>query len=333
MSDIRTIEELEACHGVASLPTRLKIIDHLDAGASAWLAASPFAVVAFDQPDGDFALACAGGANGFATAAGANVLEIPARAIDAGAKPVVGRGAATLFFAPGIGETLRVNGVVTSADDARVVIAVSECFIHCGKAIIRSAFWDRHDGASQSSDVAAQLAAARFCALASIDAEGKCDLSPKGDPAGFVAQSRDGSIVLPDRPGNRLADGFNNMIRNPRASLLALVPGSNKAVIVSGTPRITNDADVLAPHAVDGRPPKLATVISPRSARVVESAAIARARLWESLPRAELNAAAILVGHVKLNKNASEQAAQIRAVANAEFVQKSLDSDYKANLY
>lgn len=333
MSDIATIEELEACHGVASLPTKLKVIDHLDGGADAWLAAAPFGVLAFAQNDGDFALACAGGGVGFAKRSSANVLEIPTRAIDVGAKPVVGRGVATLFFAPGIGETLRVNGVVSAADETRVVIDVSECFIHCGKAIIRSEFWGAHDGASQSSDFATQLAAARFCALASIDADGKCDLSPKGDPAGFIARLPDGSIVLPDRPGNRLAYGFHNMIRNPRAAFVAIVPGSSKAVIVTGTPRITKDADLLAPLVVDGHAPKLGTVIAPRTAQVVESAAIARAGLWASPPRADLNAAAILVGHVKLNKEAGEQAAQIRTVVNADFVQGALDADYKANLY
>jgi predicted pyridoxine 5'-phosphate oxidase superfamily flavin-nucleotide-binding protein len=333
MSEITTVEEFETCHGVASLPTRLKIIDHLDDGARAWLEASPFGVIACEQQRRGLSLSCAGGESGFVQYKGERELEIPRRAIDDGASPLVGRGIATLFFVPGIGETLRVNGIVASADDDVVHVTVNECFIHCGKALIRSEFW-QPKGLLSTNDLAMQLLAARFCALGTIDGAGRADLSPKGDPAGFIKRQPDGTLVLPDRPGNRLADGFHNILSNPSVTLIAIAPGSTTVSVVSGTARITREPSLLEPHAVDGRPPKLATLIAPASMVVLESRALARSKLWSQLSqRGSIDPAAILVGHVKLNKTAGETADRVRSVVTTNGVQDSLVRDYRDNLY
>jgi uncharacterized protein len=334
MNEIRTIEELETCHGVASLPTRLKIIDHLDDGAQAWLKASPFGIIAGEQGRRGFSLSCAGDEPGFAQRMGERDLQIPRRAIDDGASPLVGRGIATLFFVPGIGETLRVNGVVASANDDNIHISVNECFIHCGKALIRSEFWKPANGKQAAYDLSAQLRSARFCALATIDGAGRADLSPKGDPAGFIGRLPDGGIVLPDRPGNKLADGFHNILANPNVALLAMTPGSVVVTVVSGTARVTREPSLLEPLAVDGHVPKLATLIAPSSMVVIESRALSRSELWlQPSAKGVLDPAAILVGHIKLNKNASEKADQVRARVSADVVQESLVRDYRENLY
>jgi predicted pyridoxine 5'-phosphate oxidase superfamily flavin-nucleotide-binding protein len=334
MNEIRTVEELETCHGVASLPTRLKIIDYLDDGAHAWLKASPFAIVACDQGRRGFSLTCVGDEPGFVERAGERELKIPRRAIDDGALPSVGRAIATLFFVPGIGETLRVNGVVARASEDEVHISVNECFIHCGKALIRSDFWKPAGASRVANDLSSQLRSARFCALATIDAAGRADLSPKGDPSGFLGRLPDGGIVLPDRPGNRLADGFHNILANPSIAFLAMTPGSDIVTVVSGTARISREPSLLEPLAVDGHAPKLATLIEPSSMVVMESRALARSELWlQPSAKGTLDPSAILVAHIKLNKTAGDTADRIRAGVSTSVVQESLVRDYRENLY
>jgi predicted pyridoxine 5'-phosphate oxidase superfamily flavin-nucleotide-binding protein len=311
----------------------MKIIDHMDEGANTWLKASPFGIIACDQGRRGLSLSCAGDEAGFAQRVGERELVIPRSAMDDGAGPQVGRGIATLFFVPGIGETMRVNGVVASVSDDQVHISVNECFIHCGKALIRSEFW-KPNGRLETNDLATHLRSARFCALATIDSAGRADLSPKGDPAGFIMRLSDGTLVLPDRPGNRLADGFHNVLSNPNVALLSIAPGASTISVVSGTARVTREPSLLEPLTVDGHVPKLATLIAPAAMMVIESKALARSELWD-LPsaRGRLDAAAILVGHIKLNKSKSEMADRIRAGVSTSGVKDLLVTDYRENLY
>jgi len=69
------------------------------------------------------------------------------------------------------------------------------------------------------------LAASPFCLVATSAVDGTCDVSPKGDPPGFTLVLDDATIALPERPGNRRADGFRNILSNPHAGLIYLVPG------------------------------------------------------------------------------------------------------------
>jgi uncharacterized protein len=74
----------------------------------------------------------------------------------------------------------------------------------------------------------AWIAAAPFCVLATASADGTCDASPKGDPAGFAHVLDDTTLVIPERPGNRRADGYLNVLRNPHVGVLFIVPGRRR---------------------------------------------------------------------------------------------------------
>ncbi|MFF9036001.1 MSMEG_1061 family FMN-dependent PPOX-type flavoprotein [Streptomyces sp. NPDC014892] len=105
------------------------------------------------------------------------------------------------------------------------------------------------------------LARSPFCLLATSDARGGCDVSPRGDAPGFTHVVDPGTIALPDRPGNRRGDSFHNILDNPHAGLLYLIPGSKEVLRVNGRARILTDAPFFDAMTLDDRRPSLALVL------------------------------------------------------------------------
>jgi predicted pyridoxine 5'-phosphate oxidase superfamily flavin-nucleotide-binding protein len=333
MSDtISSISQLEDCIGAAGLPVKMKIIDHLDATAAQWIGASPVAFVGLGSADGP-GVSVAGGLPGFARVKDAKTLAIPLAAIDASGAAEVGRGAGVLFLIPGIGETLRANGAVKAVSDTELEITIEECFVHCAKALIRSDFWSPAPAAAPS-DPAGFVDAARFLALATMDAQGRIDISPKGDPAGLLVRMDGARATLAERPGNRLAFGYRNMIEQPKVAALCIIPGVLSVAVLRGQAHLTKDEAVRAAFVVDEKIPLLATVIEGAQPQIAVSAALERAGLWASAPAAPaIDPAATLVAHLKLNKARGAQATLLRLAANRGLIAKGLESSYKTQLY
>jgi len=120
-----------------------------------------------------------------------------------------------------------------------------------------------------------------FVCLATSDAAGNCDLSPRGDPVGFVRILDDRTLLIPERPGNRLADSLRNILANPRIGLLFIVPGVTDTFRVNGRAAITTDADLLAPCAVEGKLPLLGVLVDIEEAYTQCSKAFLRSQLWD----------------------------------------------------
>lgn len=329
---ISSIPELEACIGVAGLPVKMKIIDHLDASAARWISAAPLAFVGFGSADGP-RVCVAGGPAGFASVRDAGTLALPLDALDAPGALEVGQGAGVLFLIPGVGETLRANGRVTGLTETTVQIGVEECFVHCAKALIRSDFW-AGGGAGAPEDGAAFVDGTRFLALATMDAEGRIDLSPKGDPAGLLTRMDGTRVTLAERPGNRLAFGYRNMIEQPRVAVVGVIPGAGTVVSFTGVAHLTTDEQVRAGFVVDEKTPILATVIEGAEPVVIRSVALARAGLWKGAASAPvIDPAATLVAHLKLNKARGATATLVRLATNRGLIAKGLESNYKTQLY
>jgi PPOX class probable FMN-dependent enzyme len=130
-----------------------------------------------------------------------------------------------------------------------------------------------------------------FCCLASARPDGGLDVSPKGDPTGFVRVLDEQTLLLPERPGNRIADSLTNVLRDPRIALLFLIPGVGEMFRVNGTAAITDDQQLLEPCAVEGKVPKLGLLITVQEAYTHCSKAALRAALWDPehhLDRTEL---------------------------------------------
>lgn len=122
---------------------------------------------------------------------------------------------------------------------------------------------------------------APFVCIATSDLAGNCDLSPRGDPAGFVRILDDRTLLIPERPGNRLADSLRNMLANPHVGLLFVVPGVTDTFRVNGRATVTVDADLLAPCAVEGKPPVLGVLVDIDEAYTQCSKAFLRSQLWD----------------------------------------------------
>jgi PPOX class probable FMN-dependent enzyme len=120
-----------------------------------------------------------------------------------------------------------------------------------------------------------------FVCLATSDASGACDSSPRGDPAGFVRILDDRTLLLPERPGNRLADSLRNILANPHVGLLFIVPGVTDTFRVNGRATITTDAALLAECTVEGKAPRLGVIVDIDEAYTQCSKAFLRSHLWD----------------------------------------------------
>ncbi|GAA3866924.1 pyridoxamine 5'-phosphate oxidase family protein [Streptomyces sp. NPDC003631] len=126
------------------------------------------------------------------------------------------------------------------------------------------------------------LAASPFCLVSTSAADGSCDTSPKGDPAGFTLVVDDTTIAIPDRPGNRRGDGFRNILTNPQVGLLYLVPGRSDTLRINGRARILQDAPFFEQMVVKGNRPKLALLIEVDEVFYHCPKAVLRAGLWKA---------------------------------------------------
>ncbi len=127
------------------------------------------------------------------------------------------------------------------------------------------------------------LAASPMCLVATADAAGNCDVSPRGDPAGCVAHVLDErTLAIPDRPGNRRVDGFRNVLENPHAGLVFLVPGRTDTLRVNGAAQILDDAPFFDDMQVAGHRPKLALVVDVHEVFYHCSKAFMRSKLWDA---------------------------------------------------
>ena len=126
------------------------------------------------------------------------------------------------------------------------------------------------------------LASSPFCVLATSAADGTCDASPKGDPVGRLVQVLDDTTVaIAERPGNRRADGYRNVLSNPHVGLLFLIPGSGNTLRVNGHARLTADETLRASFAVEGKQPRTVIVVEVREVYFQCARAIIRSGLWD----------------------------------------------------
>ena len=105
------------------------------------------------------------------------------------------------------------------------------------------------------------LAASPLVFVATTDEHGRVDVSPKGDPAGFVHVIDEATIAIPERPGNKRVDGYLNVLQNPCVGTLALIPGRGDTLRINGRARVLSDADYFDAMAVGGKRPILALEI------------------------------------------------------------------------
>src|SRR5690242_20946208 len=119
-----------------------------------------------------------------------------------------------------------------------------------------------------------------FVVVATGRPDGGLDVSPRGDPAGFVRILDERTLRLPDRPGNKLADTLTNLLRDDRIGLLFLIPGVNDTFRVNGRARIVDDEELLAHSEVEGKAPQLGILVEIEEAYTQCPKALLRSELW-----------------------------------------------------
>jgi PPOX class probable FMN-dependent enzyme len=143
------------------------------------------------------------------------------------------------------------------------------------------------------------LAASPFCLIATAGADGSCDVSPKGDPPGFTHVLDDSTIAIPDRPGNRRADGFRNILSNPHVGLIYLVPGRKETLRINGRARLIREARFFDHMIVRGHRPELALLVEIEQIFFHCMKALMRSQLWQP----ETWAPDLLPSHPRLVKS------------------------------
>ena len=141
-----------------------------------------------------------------------------------------------------------------------------------------------------------------FVLLATSSADGRCDVAPRGGPRGFCRVLDDGRLAIPDVKGNRRLDSMRNIVQNPHAGLLFMVPGLRETLRVNGAAELTTRPDVVEVVSDPGKPAILAVVVRPDEVFLHCPKALIRSSLWETEtwpPAGELpSAAQILRDHV-----------------------------------
>ena len=126
------------------------------------------------------------------------------------------------------------------------------------------------------------VAMSPFLLLSTKGADGRMDVSPKGDPGGFVEVFDNKTLIIPDRLGNQRVDTFENLLVDPSIGLLFLIPGHTETLRVSGTAKIVLDSSVQERHVVNGKKPLLALVVTVEQVFMHCSKCLVRSRLWQT---------------------------------------------------
>ncbi|WP_371749671.1 pyridoxamine 5'-phosphate oxidase family protein [Streptomyces sp. NBC_01283] len=130
------------------------------------------------------------------------------------------------------------------------------------------------------------IAHSPFLTMATADAAGRADCSPRGDYPGFVKVLDERTLALPDRPGNKIADSFRNLAENDGIGLCFLVPGMREVLRVNGSAYVTDEPDVLVRMRTEAKQPELAIVVEVAEAYFHCGRALIRSRLWDPASQA-----------------------------------------------
>ncbi|MGL5011906.1 MAG: pyridoxamine 5'-phosphate oxidase family protein [Paracoccaceae bacterium] len=125
------------------------------------------------------------------------------------------------------------------------------------------------------------VARSPFLCIGTQSPDGSADVSPRGDPSGFVKILDEKTLLIPDRPGNNRLDTLTNILSNPIVGLLFMIPGFDETMRINGKARLTRDPDLLATMAVNDRTPTIAIVVAIEEVFIHCAKAFRRAKLWD----------------------------------------------------
>lgn len=168
------------------------------------------------------------------------------------------------------------------------------------------------------------IAATPYIVISTRGSDGLLDMSPKGDPAGFVRVLDEKTLIIPERLGNKRADTFENLLKNPEIGIIFLIPGFPYILRVSGKGKIVRDKLLQEMSVIKGKEPDLLTAITVEEAFVHCAKSIARSNIWkpekwpsvDEIPPYSVST----VAHAALSESVEE-------------MQNMIDDDYNNRMY
>ncbi|MGE0237865.1 MAG: pyridoxamine 5'-phosphate oxidase family protein [Parvibaculaceae bacterium] len=167
-----------------------------------------------------------------------------------------------------------------------------------------------------------------FLCIGTADENGHADVSPRGDPAGFVRIVDDHTLIIPDRPGNNRVDTMQNIVANPQVGILFLIPGIDDTLRVNGRAEIIDDPAELAAAAVNGKPPKLGIKVKVEEVFFHCAKAFRRSKLWDPAAQKDRGFLPSLAHMVMEQARACEVDHE-----ESDKVEAEIQEEYKTGLY
>ena len=158
------------------------------------------------------------------------------------------------------------------------------------------------------------IALSPFATLATSGSDGRCDVTPRGGPPGFCRVLDDGRLAIPDVKGNRRLDSLRNIVENPQAGLLFMVPGLRETLRVNGTAHLTQDPDVLDLVSDAGKPAILAVVVKPQEVFLHCAKALIRSSLWDQATWPDVGELPAAAEIFRDHMGAQESVAEVQAL-------------------
>ncbi|MEO0402399.1 MAG: pyridoxamine 5'-phosphate oxidase family protein [Pseudomonadota bacterium] len=207
---------------------------------------------------------------------------------------------------------------------------------HCvsDETALRALFPPTHDLAARKSiavlDAHAQtfLGLCPFVCIGTQNTDGTADVSPRGDPAGFIKILDQRTLAIPDRPGNNRLDTLSNIVTNANVGVLCMIPGFDDTMRINGTAQLSTDPDLLAQMAIQDRTPKLAIVVHISEVFMHCAKAFRRSRLWApDAQRARSEMPSLMKIMLDQTSTAPTDADTMRQLDDA------LEAGYKTSMY
>ncbi len=174
------------------------------------------------------------------------------------------------------------------------------------------------------------IARSPFVSIGTAAANGRADVSPRGDAPGFVQVLDDNTLFIPDRPGNNRMDTMLNIIENPNVGLLFMVPGFEDLLRVNGRAQVVRDEDLLGQAVVNGKTPKVGIRVAVDEAYLHCAKAVKRSRLWDEASRQDRKALPSLGKMILEQTAAAESPPAAEVVAQVDAL---IEENYRTGLY
>jgi PPOX class probable FMN-dependent enzyme len=217
--------------------------------------------------------------------------------------------------------------------DDRPAAVVTEC------ADIRELLGPPSEGAVKKQIARIDKHARRFIELSpflcigTADAEGRADVSPRGDPPGFVQVLDDKTLLIPDRPGNNRADTMQNILQNPNVGLIFFIPGFEDTLRINGKATLLADPALLAKSTVNCKAPRLGIRVAVEEVFLHCAKALKRSRLWDPAAQVDRKTMPSLVRMIMEQVAEAENAAEPPADEAVAEHEADLEHHYKTGLY